>query len=148
MDSTSELSHDVRDGLNVFACLLRSPRGSPKASGWVPNFPNSNGATRSFRKQGKYTVGIVDLLSGLLASPEVRRMAPRFDGEKTLRVLHAGSMAGVGDSLLAPWANQAARLSRQLCLADRRTLRIISDARTKASELLLETMQTMRGPEQ
>ncbi|CAK9021172.1 unnamed protein product [Durusdinium trenchii] len=75
------------------------------------------------------------LISQLISSPEVKHGAPRLSAEKTLQVLHAASMMDLKDSVVADWESQAARLARQMSLPDRRTLRIISDARPTASKL-------------
>eukprot|EP00913_Durusdinium_trenchii_P028647 g26867.t1 len=84
------------------------------------------------------------LISQLISSPEVKHGAPRLSAEKTLQVLHAASMMDLKDSVVADWESQAARLARQMSLPDRRTLRIISDARPTASKLKT-AMAQLRG---
>ncbi|CAJ1426838.1 unnamed protein product, partial [Effrenium voratum] len=85
------------------------------------------------------------LVAGLLKSAEVRHTAPRFTAEKTLQVLHAASMMELGDSALADWADQAARLARQMSLPDRRILQTIALARPRASPLLSSAAAGLQG---
>lgn len=83
------------------------------------------------------------LVSKLISSAEAQRAASRQTAEKTLRVLHAASIIQLEDSILESWGSKAARLARQMSLPDRRILRMISDAKPKASAQLAETVAKM-----
>eukprot|EP00435_Cladocopium_sp_Y103_P071652 s935_g38.t1 len=87
--------------------------------------------------------GEAALIFKLISSAEVERAASRQTAEKTLRVLHAASIIQLEDSILDSWGSKASRLARQMSLPDRRILRMISDAKPKASAQLTETMAKM-----